>query len=64
MKAVLSFVVLCPLLLTGCVGNENRGTLAELEGVDVDLVDIEVEGGLEKAMQSYQKFLDQTPYYP
>ncbi|MCW9030654.1 MAG: tetratricopeptide repeat protein, partial [Gammaproteobacteria bacterium] len=48
------------LLLNACAFNEN-GTIADLRDVDADIVDARIEGGLEKAMKSYQRFLQQTP---
>ena len=38
-----------------------KGTIGELKHVKLDLKDQKIEGGIEKAMQSYQKFLDETP---
>lgn len=48
------------LLLNACAINEN-GTIADLSDVEVEIVDTRIEGGLEKAMKSYQRFLQQTP---
>jgi len=47
-------------LLTSCAITQ-QGTLAELRDVDVKIVDTRIDGGLEKAMKSYQKFLQETP---
>lgn len=52
----LSFV----FMLGACAINE-EGTIAQLRNVEVDVVDTRIEGGLEKAMKSYQHFLQQTP---
>ena len=48
------------LLLSSCAFNE-EGTLADLRDVDIEIVDTRIDGGLEKAMKSYQKFLTETP---
>lgn len=48
------------LLLNACAFDEN-GTIGDLRDVDVEIVDARIEGGLEKAMKSYQRFLQQTP---
>lgn len=45
------------LLLASCT----TGTIAQLKDVKVDLKDEKVDGGLDKAIQSYQLYLDQTP---
>jgi cellulose synthase operon protein C len=54
-------VLLLPVLLSACATMSERGTLAELRDVRLELKDEEIEGGLEKAMQSYQRFLDESP---
>lgn len=49
------------VFLTSCASNPNNDSIGNLKGVKVDLADVKIEGGFEKAMQSYQKFLEQTP---
>jgi tetratricopeptide (TPR) repeat protein len=53
--------LLLPLILTSCAYDGNQGTIAELDSVQLELKDTDVEGGLDKAMQGYQKFLEETP---
>lgn len=48
------------LLLSACAMDQH-GTIADLRDVDIAIVDTHIDGGLEKAMKSYQKFLKQTP---
>lgn len=48
-------------LLTSCSTSSNKDSIGQLKDVKIDLTDIKVEGGFEKAMRSYQKFLEQTP---
>src|SRR5512139_2343090 len=55
-------VIASSLLLAACASTvEDQGTIAQLKQVKLDLKDEQIEGGIEKAMQSYQKFLDETP---
>lgn len=50
------------LVLSACTTTGgNEGTIAELETVELELTDTDIDGGLEKAMAGYQKFLEQTP---
>ncbi|MDH5765814.1 MAG: tetratricopeptide repeat protein, partial [Gammaproteobacteria bacterium] len=49
------------VLVTSCATIDESGTLAQLRMVDLKLEDEVIEGGLEKAMESYQKFLEETP---
>lgn len=53
--------LLLPLVLYSCATDSSQGTIAELDTVSVELKDVDVEGGLDKAMEGYQKFLEQTP---
>jgi len=46
-----------PFLLASCA----TGTIAQLKDVKVDLKDEKIDGGLDKAMQSYQVYLDKAP---
>ena len=48
-------------LLVSCGTSSNKGSIGQLKNTKVDLSDTKIEGGFEKAMQSYQKFLEQTP---
>lgn len=60
MKSKLLLLFPIMLILTACAISE-QGTIADLRDVEVEVVDTRIEGGLEKAMKSYQKFLEQTP---
>ena len=48
------------LMLISCVSSDHR-TIADLHDIEVEVKNVKIEGGVEKAMQSYQKFLEQTP---
>lgn len=47
-------------VLASCVSSEHK-TIAGLNDVNIKVENVRIEGGVEKAMQSYQKFLQQTP---
>jgi len=47
--------------LVACSSAPQKDTLATLHKVAPDLQDVKVEGGLDTAMQSYQRFLEETP---
>ncbi len=49
------------LLLSGCATSNTEGTLAGLNDVKFELKKEKVDGSLEKAMESYEKFLKETP---
>jgi cellulose synthase operon protein C len=48
-------------VLAACSSAPQKDTLATLRNVPADLQDVKVEGGLDTAMQSYQRFLEETP---
>ena len=54
-------VPLFVIILSSCSMTSERGTLAQLREVTPELKDEKVEGGLDKAMESYRRFLEETP---
>jgi len=56
---------LLPLLLSlniaACATDSGQGRISELDKVKLDIKDVDVKGGLDKAMAGYQKFLSETP---
>jgi cellulose synthase operon protein C len=57
----LTVLALATLLASCASSTDNRGTIGKLKNVDLKLEDVRIEGGIEKAMASYQKFLEETP---
>jgi len=57
----LPVIALLAAFLSSCATVEEQGTIAELASIRLELQDVKVEGGLEKAMEGYKKFLEQTP---
>ena len=56
---------LLPAIVAGCASTpETAGTLAELRGVSPDVQEVRVDQGLERAMEGYRRFLDETPETP
>ena len=49
------------LLLVSCATTNNEGTLASLGDIKFELKQEKIDGSLEKAMVSYEKFLKETP---
>ena len=54
-------LVPCVVTLASCGTDASKDSIAQLRDVNVDLTDVKVDAGADKAMQSYQKFLEQTP---
>jgi tetratricopeptide (TPR) repeat protein len=56
-------IYLMPLFLVACSSTtvNDKETIAQLRNMHVEIEEEEIEGGLEKAMESYQRFLEETP---
>jgi len=56
-------IVLAPALLVGCAAHHKptRATLADLHNIHPDVQEVRVDQGLDQAMQSYRRFLEETP---
>ena len=48
-------------LLMSCAASSTKGTLASLNDIKFEVKEEKIEGSLEKAMASYEKFLNETP---
>jgi TolA-binding protein len=57
------FLCAAPLMLAACasVSDRDRNTIATLRNVHTEIKEEKIEGGLEKAMLGYQRFLEGTP---
>lgn len=60
MKLYRALLISGLVIQVSCLSNEYK-TIAGLKDVEVDVADVKIEGGLEKAMKGYQQFLEQTP---
>jgi len=53
-----------PLMLVACASMAKKDTIGQLRHAHVEVKEEKIEGGLEKAMQSYQRFLEDSPDSP
>src|SRR5688572_2606170 len=61
MNRIRLLVMSSLLVLGACAENPEKGTLASLRQVSADTADMPVTEGIDKAAQSYQRFLTETP---
>lgn len=61
MNRNLLCILAVPALLAACQTPGNRDTIAQLRNVKIDIREETIHGGLQKAMESYQRFLEDTP---
>jgi len=61
MKWIRFHMVVTAAMLVACQPVSDRGTIGRLRHQKIEIEDVKIEGGLGKAMQSYQRFLQETP---
>jgi|GEM_PF-5413765 len=61
MSFLMRYLIILPLLLGGCASVSEKDTLASLKNVKLEIKEEKIKGSLDKAMESYRKFLEQTP---
>jgi len=61
MRFAFTALLLASTLVGACAGNPDRHTLAELRDVEPDVMEVQVESSLERAMLGYRKFLEEAP---
>ena len=61
MKRFRLLALAIPTILTACQSSSNRETIAQLRHMKIEIKEEAIEGGLQKAMESYQRFLEETP---
>ena len=54
-------VLMLPLVLSACQSIGDKDTIAGLRHVRIEIKEEKIEGGLDKAMLGYQRFLEETP---
>ncbi len=57
----LGVILLVHVWLVSCATTNDRDTLADLRDVKIEIKEVKIEGGIEKAIQSYRRFLEETP---
>ena len=62
MSRILFIILALPIVLLACQSTGDRGTIAQLRKVQIEIKEENIEGGLDKAMLSYQRFLEKTPH--
>jgi tetratricopeptide (TPR) repeat protein len=61
MNWIRLFVSALLVMLVGCQSISDKDTIAKLRNMQIEIKEEKIEGGPEKAMLSYQRFLEQTP---
>src|SRR5512134_1617953 len=61
MNRIRLFIFGVLMILVGCQSVSDKDTIATLRNMQIEIKEEKIEGGLEKAMLSYQRFLEETP---
>ncbi|MCP4284791.1 MAG: tetratricopeptide repeat protein, partial [Gammaproteobacteria bacterium] len=61
MNRIGLFFIVITLALVACRSMNHQDTIAGLRHKKIEIKEVKIEGGLEKAMASYQRFLAETP---
>jgi cellulose synthase operon protein C len=61
MRHLPLLLLAAPAVLTACATDPDRRTLAELRSVQVEIREVRVADGLDRAMHGYRSYLDETP---
>jgi len=61
MKRFHWFIMVLSVMLVSCQSMGDKNTIAKLRHMKVEIKEEKLEEGLEKAMLSYQRFLEETP---
>ena len=54
-------ILMLPAVLNACQTISDKDTIGRLRNVQLEIKEEKIEGGLDKAMLSYQRFLEETP---
>jgi outer membrane protein assembly factor BamD (BamD/ComL family) len=60
-RSRLALIVTPAFVVVACADHPDKHTLASLHRMPADMTEAKVDDGLDKAMQSYRRFLDETP---
>ena len=61
MKKFFPYILILTVLLSACQSPGSKNTLASLREKEIVIKEEDIHGGLDKAMESYQRFLEDTP---
>ena len=61
MNWIRFYIVTFAAMTVACQSMNDTGTIAQLRHQEIDVRQEAIQGGLEKAIQGYQRFLEETP---
>jgi tetratricopeptide (TPR) repeat protein len=64
MNRIRLFILVLPVILVACSSTGSKDTIAKLRHKQIEIKEEKIEGGLDKAMLSYRRFLKDTQESP
>ena len=64
MNRIRLFILALPVILVACSSTGSKDTIAKLRHRQIEIKEEKIEGGLDKAMLSYRRFLKDTQESP
>ena len=61
MRRALGILLVATALCAGCATDPDRRTIAELRSVAIEVQEVQVSDGLDRAMQGYRSYLEEAP---
>ena len=61
LNIITVFLLVYGLSVTGCATYNTEGTLGSLKNVDIEIKEEVIVGSLDKALESYKRYLEETP---
>ena len=61
MNRIRLFILAVTAMLIACQSMSDKNSIAKLRHMEIEIKEEKIDGGIEKAMQSYQRFLEETP---
>jgi tetratricopeptide (TPR) repeat protein len=61
MNRIRLFILALSMMLIACSSTGSKDTIAKLRHMQIEIKEEKIEGGIEKAMTGYQRFLKETP---
>jgi tetratricopeptide (TPR) repeat protein len=61
MRSRYASLVVAGFSIASCTSSPNRDTLAELHSVEADVAEVQVQDSLDRAVESYRRYLEETP---
>jgi len=64
MRTLRLFIFALPVIIAACSSLDRRGTISQLQNQHIEMKEEQIDGGIDKAIVSYRRFLAEAPDSP